>query len=291
MKLQELANTSQVKKVTQILESYFNQKFEFSRLSPMQAKSMLGRVQKMLKEQRTSSELHTSERNPAYLKLIMMEQALQARLNEYTAGEQQTGPAEPVVRGANPQEMSQRRQAQSGLGGTSTQPPGQAAAKIVRGKQNVQELKKQKKLREASELQQAQVVLASQDMIDQLQGMIEDVSEMQFKDLPALVDQAKAEVGPGNATQFQQAATQALAGLLQSIQQGKAAMEGAQGALTGQTPVPIAGAEGPAEAGAMPGGEEAGAMPAGEAPAGEEAPAPAEPEPAPSGRALGRGRR
>ena len=37
-----------------------------------------------------------------------------------------------------------------------------------------------------SEVQQAQVVLAAQDMVDKMQGMLEDVSELQFKELPAL---------------------------------------------------------------------------------------------------------
>jgi hypothetical protein len=288
MKLQELANTSQVKQVTQILESYFDKSFEFSRLTESQTKGMLQRVRRMIKEERSSSKLHTSERDPAYLKLIMLEQALSARLVEYTAGQQQSGPAEPIIRGGKSDEMMQRRQAQSQMGGTSTSPVGAAARPIVKGK-GVSENKKKKVVYEASELQQAQVVLASQDMIDQLQSMIEDISEMQFKDLPALVDQAKAEVGPGNATQFQQAATQALTSLLQAVQQGKTAMEGAQGALTGQAPVPIVGAEGGGE---MPAGEmPAGEMPAGEMPAGEAPATPAEPEPAPSGRALGRGRR
>lgn len=311
MKLQELANNSQVKQITKIMESYFGDNFSFHRLTREQAMKMLSRVRSMIKEQRASSSLHTSEQNPAYLKLIMMEQALKAQAAQpaqknqpYVQGQQQAqGPASPVYRGNVVQNVQDVRQATQGQTGTTTMLPGQAAGKIIPGggatnaqqqqqQQNipqstVREAKKKRRIREASELQQAQVVLASQDMIDQIQGMLEDVSELQFKDLPALVDQAKAEVGPGNATQFQQAATQALTGLLQALQQGKAAMEGAQGALTGQAPVPIAGAE----AGATPTGE----VPAGEAPTtGEEempAPAEAEPEPAPSGRALGRGRR
>lgn len=306
MKLQELANTSQVKQVTQILESYFNKNFEFDRLTRPQAAKMLSRVQRMIKEQRSSSGLHTSEQNPAYLKLIMMEQALKAKVQEVNTsievkknpsipGQQvTTGPAKSIMKGASVQQAAQTRQMQQGRTGTTTMPPGQKAGTIIKGQitgqQQVQELKRHRGLREASELQQAQVVLASQDMIDQLQGMIEDVSEMQFKDLPALIDQAKSEVGPGNATQFQQAATQALAALLQAVQQGKSAMEGAQAALTGQAPVPIAGTEaGAAPAGEMSTGEE---MPGGEMP-GEEMPAPveAEPEAAPSGRTLGRGRR
>jgi len=35
-------------------------------------------------------------------------------------------------------------------------------------------------LREASEVQQAQVVLAAQDMVDKMQKMLEEITAMQF---------------------------------------------------------------------------------------------------------------
>jgi TolA-binding protein len=88
-----------------------------------------------------------------------------------------------------------------------------------------------------SELQQAQVVLAAQDMIDRIQGMIEDISEMQFKDLPALTDSVKNDMGTEQATQFQSATSAALSQLLTAIQAGKTQMESAQGVLTGQAPI------------------------------------------------------
>jgi hypothetical protein len=93
-----------------------------------------------------------------------------------------------------------------------------------------------RRLREASEVQQAQVVLASQDMVDQVQKMSEDISAMQFKDLPALVDQIKNEVGTDQAMQFNTDATAALAGLLQNLQGAKTQLESALGVVTGQAP-------------------------------------------------------
>jgi hypothetical protein len=87
-----------------------------------------------------------------------------------------------------------------------------------------------------SEVQQAQVVLASQDMVDQVQKMIEQVTSMQFKDLPALVDQIKNEVGVDQAQQFNADATAALAGLTQNLQGSKGQLETALGVVTGQAP-------------------------------------------------------
>jgi alanyl-tRNA synthetase len=115
-----------------------------------------------------------------------------------------------------------------------------------------------RKLKE-SEVQQAQVVLASQDMVDKVQKMIEQVTSMQFKDLPALVDQIKNEVGVDQAQQFNADATAALAGLTQNLQGSKGQLETALGVVTGQapavpgqelaTPVADMGAELPPEAG------------------------------------------
>jgi hypothetical protein len=93
-----------------------------------------------------------------------------------------------------------------------------------------------RRLRE-SEVQQAQVVLASQDMVDQVQKMIEQVTSMQFKDLPALVDQVKNQVGVDQAMQFNQDATGALSGLTQNLQGSKTQLEAALGVVTGQAAV------------------------------------------------------
>jgi hypothetical protein len=87
-----------------------------------------------------------------------------------------------------------------------------------------------------SEVQQAQVVLAAQDMVDEVQKMSEQVSAMQFKDLPALVDQIKNQVGQDQATQFNGDASAALSALLQNLQGSKQQLDQALGVVTGQAP-------------------------------------------------------
>jgi hypothetical protein len=96
-----------------------------------------------------------------------------------------------------------------------------------------------------SEIQQAQVVLAAQDMVDKMQAMLEDVSELQFKELPALVDSIKNQVGVDQAAQFNADATAALTGLLQNIQGAKQQLDAALNVVTGAAPA------GAAAAGAM----------------------------------------
>lgn len=182
MKLQELGAPRKTEQTAKVFESYFGQELAFDAISPSQARHMLAKVRGLLAEQRRTHSFHHSERNPAYLKLVMMEHGLAARLRE----------------------AARRRLSES-------------------------------------EVQQAQVVLAAQDIVDQMQKMIEQVTSLQFKDLPALVEQIKNEVGVDQAAQFNNDATAALAGLVQNLQASKQQMEGAVGVVTGQGAANIPG--------------------------------------------------
>jgi len=232
MKLQELAVANPTKQAAKVFESYFGTSIKFDTISRRQAQGLLNRVRSLISEHRRTPEFHQSERNPAYLKLVMLEQAL---ATQAVAGQ----PA------ANPQQ-------QQALMAAQVQQKKKQIQDTIRAKQEeIAQLQKQmndptmmamaeskiaRRLREASEVQQAQVVLASQDMVDQVQKMSEQISAMQFKDLPALVDQIKNEVGVDQAMQFNTDATAALAGLLQNLQGAKTQLEQALGVVTGQAP-------------------------------------------------------
>ena len=116
--------------------------------------------------------------------------------------------------------------------GTAT--PAQAAMVAKAAQMNESYRRKIYHLLRESEVQQAQVVLAAQDMVDEVQKMSEQVSAMQFKDLPALVDQIKNQVGVDQAMQFNTDATAALAGLLQNLQGARQQLDQALGVVTGQ---------------------------------------------------------
>jgi len=258
MKLNELAAVSPTKQAAKVFESYFGNSIRFDQITQAQARGMLKRVRSLIAEHRRTPEFHSSEHNPSYLKLVMMEQALAT---------QAVAPA-----GSAPMDP----QKQAGLQAAQIQQKKKQIQDAIKAKQaEIAQLQKQmndptqlamaeskiaRRLREASEVQQAQVVLASQDMVDQVQKMSEQVSAMQFKDLPALVDNIKNEVGVDQATQFNGDASAALSGLLQNLQGAKQQLEAALGVVTGQAPqVPGAdmapAAEMPAEVPA-PGEEE-----------------------------------
>ena len=304
MKLTELATPRKSRQVAKVFESYFGTKMPVNRLTLREAQAMLKRVRGVIAEHQRSTTRHTSERNPAYLKLVMMEQALAHRVSEEQV------PIPPTSSSTNPSTSTATTPPPSGSQGTvDIKDPklAQALKKSAAGQNLTPDEQKmvagqammtaESRLRRAyqflkeSEVQQAQVVLAAQDMVDKMQSMLEDTTEMQFKELPALVDSIRNQIGIEQATQFNSDVTAALQGLVQNLQGSKQQLETALGVVTGQPAAldtsmaasgmpgaaPVAGAEMGADVGADIGADLGAEMDA--------------EEPAPAGAALGRARR
>jgi hypothetical protein len=291
MKLKDLALPQQTKQTAKVFESYFGQNINFDVLSRPQVRNMLQRVRGLINEHKQNPAFHRSEQNPAYLKLVMLEQGLSSKLRE-----------EAMMPGVAPGVADPQQKA---LAAAQQQQKKRQIQDMIKAKQEeLRELQSQlnspmamgesrRRIREASEIQQAQVVLASKDMVDQVQKMLEQVTALQFKDLPALVDQINNEVGQQQGAQFNNDASAALGGLVQNLQASKQQLEAALGVITGQSAPAddlgigaVAGAEVGAEAAADTAGAELGAELGAEAGADDlEAPE------ALGGAALGRGRR
>jgi Zn-dependent M32 family carboxypeptidase len=274
MKLQELESRTKIQQSLKVFESHFGQSLAIDAITTKQAQRMLSKVRGLIREHRSTSDFHRSEQNPSYLKLVVMERALEARMKESQPGaapgmamaqqdpSQQAADAQATAAAtkriatgtgqANKAGMVGKAidsaiqgktltPAEKAMVGKTLSTVQQAAAKDSRLQQMLKTAttaeSKNRRLKEASELQQAQVVLAAQDMVDQIQKMIEQVSAMQFKDLPALVDSIRNDVGMDQAQQFNNDVTTALQGLIQGLQGSKVQLETAQGVLTGQEPV------------------------------------------------------
>lgn len=87
---------------------------------------------------------------------------------------------------------------------------------------------------ENEEVEKSQVVLAAQDMVDQVQKMVEEVSDMLVKELPALSDSIQSEIGVNEATQFTSQTTEALTSLQAALTQSQATLKNALNSITGQ---------------------------------------------------------
>lgn len=242
MKLNELGAKRQTEKIAKVMESHLGARVNFDRIRQDQARALLSKVRAQLREHKASPSRHYSERNPDYLKLVMMEQALVSRIAEAMPAAPVTGNQQVVgIDLKDPKVQATMKKAQSGQNLT---PDEQKTVTAIASMQKESRRKMRESRRAAtrrrlseSEIQQAQVVMAVQDMVDRMQKMMEDISEMQFKDLPALTNSIKNDMGMEQASSFQSSASAALTQLLSAVQEGKTQMEQAQAAVTGQAPV------------------------------------------------------
>lgn len=305
MKLFDL-ETPQTRKSQKVLESYFGTSVDFTKMSPRDSSNMLTKVRGLIYEHRITTKMHNSEKDAGYMKLLVMERGLSARLREANITlEPQTGATQikndgDVIGSTNDQSTAMQfkkdvedgkitlgeeelvREAENWIKKATSKNPGaftrQAKAagmsttafanKVLANKDDYNAktekranlaktlskfegkagkvlnqiaegatLKMSGRVLSESEVQQAQVVLAAQDMVDRMQKMLEDVTSMQFKDLPALAGSIQTTIGTNEAQAFNDAAGQSLAVLVDAIQASKVEMETAQGTLTGVAPV------------------------------------------------------
>lgn len=113
---------------------------------------------------------------------------------------------------------------------------------------------------ENEEVEKSQVILAAQDLVDSVQKMLEDVGQMQVKELPALVSSIESEIGVTESQTFNDQVSQQLDALSATLKEAQAGLKGAVNVLTGQE----------AGIGALPGDEFGGDMGMEEPMAGDE---------------------
>lgn len=226
MKLQDLDSKPQVEQSQKVFESYFKEKVNFTKLGEAQATTMLAKVRGLINEHRNSKEFHQSETNPNYLKLLVMERGLSARVEE------------DLTDAAMKDPKTKQIMAKAQRGQTLTPDEQKVMTALAMAPKESKENKavNENTIMEA-EIEQAQVVLAAQDMVDRIQKMYEDINDMRVKDLPALSDSIKGEIGVNEAQAFADAAGASLDTLIQNLADAKVSLETAQGVLTGQEPV------------------------------------------------------
>lgn len=179
MNLQELHNTKKTKVVARALREHYEMDIDFERMNLKQSRTLLTNVKGLLKEARTTKTAHANHSSGAYLKLVMMEQALADHINDL-----QTQRARIVI--------------------------------------------------ENEEVQKSQVILAAQDMIDNIQKMREQVSKMEVEELNAVVVGMKNEFGTSQGDQYNSSSSEALKGLLTALDSAKQGLTSALGIVTGE---------------------------------------------------------
>lgn len=86
------------------------------------------------------------------------------------------------------------------------------------------------------EVGQAETIMAAQDMVDSIQGMLEDVGQMINEKLPPLTDSIRRSNGADAAAAFNQQTNSALNALMDAVRAARESMASAVGTLSGEAP-------------------------------------------------------
>ena len=186
MKLNELAVTRPTQQIAKVFEGHFDQRVQIDNLNRKQLHNMYRQVRGVLSEVRSSPARHHSEKNPAYLKLMMMEQALAEKIYEDEMGNTTPQPGTPGA-GMNPQQTAavtaQQKQEEIKQMETDLQNKKDEVVdlqnRINKAKTSVTTMEWRSRAQShgyylsEGEVQQAQVVLAAQDLVDKMQDMVE----------------------------------------------------------------------------------------------------------------------
>lgn len=86
------------------------------------------------------------------------------------------------------------------------------------------------------DLAQAELILVAQNMVEKLQGMAEDVAQMQTDELMPLAEKMKVTFSQEQGQTFNDSTDQALSTLLDAVKAAKDALSNAVGVLKGEAP-------------------------------------------------------
>ena len=242
MNLDDLSPELNARKLSEAYSTQFGRKVNVSTVTHDAAVKMLHETRERIAEIKSSRSGHFRETNPTYLKLMFMEQALSARVAE--------SQPESKVKVMNLKAKYMNAVKTVAVGGKLTESELKAlgvsknllsvlesrasAIKFMSKMVEARKCKSKKKMMEGTEVDAAQVVLAAQDMVDQVQKMIENMTDLKVKELPALVDGIKGEQGVDAASQFQSTVDSALQGLIDALGGAKGELESAVGVITGE---------------------------------------------------------
>jgi len=86
------------------------------------------------------------------------------------------------------------------------------------------------------EVGEAEALMAAQDMVDRIQGMLEDVGEMLNEELPPLTDSLRRSAGADAAASFNSSSSETLNSLLEACRSSREAMANSVAQLSGGEP-------------------------------------------------------
>ena len=280
MRLDDISNDYTFKNLQQTLKTRFNYQLNTQGLTVEKATNMLSSMNESIDKFRSNVGRNTAEKNPEFLKRLMVSEALELFIAEaknpqspYAVGMAQamksTGDEPPlkkstiskahkIAKAMMKDDINRDAEASNKKYQIRYLPHDSDNYKIVKGFLSKAEAEKYAKAENFDEIAdeynveimkdginedvdtgEAEVVLATKDFSDRLNGMVEDIGEMLNEDLYPLADSMRDQVGSEKAEQYSQMATEVLQQALQDITTARDGMVKATGLITGESSEPM----------------------------------------------------
>lgn len=98
MKLTDISTKSKKDMINKVTESRFGFSIDYKNMTPVKARTMMGKITEAVSKIRNSSAIHTAERNPKYLEMLMVYEGLASWMDERRQlNEGEMGQAETVL--------------------------------------------------------------------------------------------------------------------------------------------------------------------------------------------------
>lgn len=273
MKLTDIGKVTS-KTLNEALQENAGWSIKLDKLTVRSARNMMESIDQKLSTVKKSSRIHTSERDPNYVNMLMAKNVLETFVRESKKAkpdfldvdkdgdtkepmkqalkQKKTVPAKKIEEAKKVKEPGAVATAQvMKMGGSYVTKDGKHLTKkgIEKRDEIIKAIekdnKKKKQVKESAtfsarrrlledELSQAQSMLAAKDMVDSIQDMIEELSRMQNEQLPPLADSIRASFGATEADTFKNSATSSLQSLLSNLQSARDGMDQAVRVLAGE---------------------------------------------------------
>ncbi len=239
MNLTDFSPILNSKKVATQIKTQFGSDYNISNLNLTESIDLLNKTDNLVFKFKLNENIHTSENNPSYMKLIMVNEAAFKRASEIieapqTKGSKMTNNYVTALKIAAMGGKLSEAQLKSLKVSSGMQSVLENQKKAQAFMRKIVEAKKAKRALNESEIANAQTTIAAQDIADQIQGMIEKFADIQYKELPALQDSIRNSQGVEAADSFNTSLLSSLGALTGALESAKSDVSNAIAVLTGQ---------------------------------------------------------
>ena len=239
MELNDITRKSALKKLNKLIENRYGINLSINKLTPAKTAELVAKLDEQIADFKLSSLSQSAAQHPVYMKMVMIRESLTASMKDYKPANAPGSKAAPKLTAVSTskqaiKEMSSGRNFALILKALRYANEGREIPnKCMEGFLPLVKHLSSLKLNEDA-LAKSEVILAARNMVDTLQGMVEDLSKMINEEMSPLLDSIRDQIGAAQAQEFGVASTQTLNAALESIRSAREQVDSSVRALTGE---------------------------------------------------------